>query len=562
MGVTPVKGQDLNTAIQYFQSGNLLKAEAILRKILKKSPWNVEALRSLAMIAYRREDHDAAVKYLKKAIAQDPKDAATYNNLGFILKSKGLLDEAIDYFRKAINNKPFFSDALYNLGNALHMKGRLDDAIECYRETLHINPRDFEAWNNLGNVLKDKGSTEEALEAYEKALQFNPDFFLAYNNLGTVFQDQGQFEKARQSYQQSLTLNPRYIPAYNNMGLSYLEENRLQESMSWFKRVLALNPDDAEAHWNMAFAFLLAGNFGEGWQEYEWRFRKKNTTLIERKFSQPRWDGKDVKDSTMLLYAEQGMGDVIQFIRYVPLLTRKGATVIVECQQELASLIRNVEGVGEVIEKGRVLPPFDIWCPLLSLPQVFGTQSETIPADIPYLLVPQEKIRQWKEKVLSTPAALRVGLVWAGNPAHRNDRKRSIPVNLFRPLPAIKGIVLYSLQKKRVFQNKESPLVENSLIDYMDEVKDFSDTAAFIDSLDLVISADTAVAHLAGALGKKVWTLLPFAPDWRWMLNRAESPWYPTMRLFRQPKFGDWESVIDEISCKLRKEMSLEDCNP
>jgi len=545
--------RNLKKAISCFQSGNLSKAEDIFRKIVNKSPDVLLALRYLGLIAYQKGDHDAAVKYMHQVLELDPSDAKTHNDLGFLMKSHGLLDNAIASFQRAISHNPVFSDAMYNLGNAYHMKRQFDRAIEYYRRALQLDPQDFEALNNLGNAFKDKGYLEEAKDFYVKALMIKPDFGLALNNLGTVFQDQGQFEDARQLYRRTLDINPGYVPAHNNMGISLLEENRLQESLSWFEQALALDPEDAEAHWNIAIASLLIGNFDEGWKKYEWRFRKKDFLAVERNFSQPRWDGKNVKDLTILLYAEQGMGDAIQFIRYAPLLAEKGARVIVECQKELISLVQGVEGVAEVIEKGKVLPAFDRWCPLLSLPLHFGTTLETIPTNMPYFKVKQEKKKQWQERVRNDPPGLRVGLAWAGNPAHRKDRQRSCPRELFRPLARLEGTTLFSLQKGESFKNTENLWGEQCLIDHMEEVHDFSDTAALIENIDLVISVDTAVAHLAGALGKNVWVLLPHAPDWRWLLHRSDNPWYPTMRLFRQPKFGDWDSVIKNVLTELRK---------
>jgi Glycosyltransferase family 9 (heptosyltransferase) len=282
---------------------------------------------------------------------------------------------------------------------------------------------------------------------------------------------------------------------------------------------------------------LLAGNYRVGWKLYEWRFRKKDFIVVERNLSQPRWDGGNESGSTILLYAEQGLGDTVHFIRYVPLVAERGLRVIVECQKALVTLMKSVPGVFEVIEKGKEVPAFDTWCPFLTLPLLFGTTLESIPENIPYLRVQTEKKEKWRRQIMCDPPGFRVGLVWSGNPAYRHDRIRSCSIELLEPLGKLERLVVYSLQKGAVVQHVEHRSCGLKLINYMEEMNDFSDTAALIECLDLVISVDTAVLHVAGALGKDVWALLPYVPDWRWMLNRKDSPWYPTMRLFRQPNF-------------------------
>jgi len=547
----------LQKAIAYFQAGNLSKAESIFKEILRLAPQSREAVHFLGLISYRKGDSEAALKYLKKEIDLNPADTTLYNNLGVLLKGNGRLEEAIEYFRKAIHSNPDFLDAHYNLGNALHMKGNLEEAITCYRNVLHLKPGDYEAWNNLGNVLKEKECFDEATASYQEALQINPNFTLAYSNLGTVFQDQGEFEKAKQAYQKALEIDPRFLSAYNNMGVAMREQGYLDVAIAYFQKAVDINPADSEAHWNMAITSLLAGKLAEGWREYEWRFKRKNVIVVERMFSQPRWNGSDIQGRVIVLYAEQGLGDTLHFIRYAPLVAGKGATVIVECQKELVPLVRSVQGVADVFEKGAELPAFDVWCPLLSLPLLFATTSESIPANVPYLQVQKEMKETWRQRVLGDPPGFRVGLVWAGNPKYRHDRIRSCPFELFRKLGEIEGVLLYSLQKGGAAGQAKLPEGKTDLIDYMEEVRNFADTAALIENLDLVISVDTAVLHVAGAIGKRAWALLPYAPDWRWLLNRKYSPWYPMMRLFRQPKYGDWESVLNEVSCELRKEISL-----
>ena len=544
----------------YLQAGDIHKAEDMFKKILQSAQHNLEALHFLSLIAYRKGDTDSAIMYTKREIGLNPSDTNLYNNLGVMLKSKGSLDEAIENFRKAIDYNPGFADAHYNLGNALHMRGELDEAITCYQTALKNRPGDYEAWNNLGNAFKEKGFFDEAKAAYNKALQINPKFGLAYSNLGTVLQDQGEFEKAQEVYQRAVDIDPHFVTAFNNMGVALREQGRLGEAAVYFEKVFKSNPRDPEAHWNMAITYLLEGRFEEGWREYEWRFQRKNVTVVERLFTQPRWNGGNIEGRTILLYAEQGMGDTVHFIRYAPLVAGQGAKVIVECQKELIPLVQSVQGVADVFEKGGELPTFDVWCPLLTLPLLFATTIETIPANVPYVHVPEKLKEAWRQKVLKDPPGCRVGLVWAGNPKYRLDRIRSCPFELFTKLRDIDGVLLYSLQKGEADEQVKTFQSRLPLIDYMDDVRDFADTAALIENLDLVISVDTAVLHVAGAMGKPAWAILPYVPDWRWMLNRSDSPWYPTMKLFRQPKFGDWESVLREVAQALREEISLKQC--
>jgi hypothetical protein len=309
-------------------------------------------------------------------------------------------------------------------------------------------------------------------------------------------------------------------------------------------------PDNAEAHWHLAGALLRRCDFDEGWREFEWRWRLRHSAP-RRSFTQPEWDGGDLQGRTILLYCEQGFGDVIQFIRYVPLVAKLGAPVIVPAPSQLARLLQSVPGARIVTNDP--LPPFDLQLPLLSLPRVFNTGLQTIPAAIPYLHPDPLLVDQWKLKTSCPGNGMKVGLAWAGRATHPNDRNRSISLQRLSPLTEINGPVFFSLHKGEPAAQATNPPAGMKLIDLMADVHDFADTAALIANLDLVITVDTAVAHLAGAMGKAVWVLLPFPSDWRWLLNRDDSPWYPTMRLFRQAQPGDWAAPILQIATALRR---------
>jgi len=509
-------GEGIQLAFEHFQAGDFQQAEDTCKDILKVQPDDADALHLLGIIYYQLNNYDVAIQYIRKALQFSPSDP----------------------------------DAYYDLGNALHEKGELDEAITYYQKALHFDPNFIEAYNNLGFALQDKGQLDEAITCYQKALQLNPNYTQAYNNLGYAFYlKQGQLDEAITCYQKALQLNPNYAEAYNNLGLALQEKGQLDEAITCYQKAIQHYPNFAEAHWNMALALLLSGNFKQGWEKFEWRWECISS---KRTFSQLLWNGSNIAGGTILLHAEQGFGDTIQFIRYAPLVAQHGAKVIVECQEELTSLIKNVEGVQQVIAYGERLPDFDIHCPLLSLPLVFGTTLESIPSKIPYITVDSMLVQKWGEKVQHDNSKLRIGLAW--DVAHREDKLhlRSCPLELFSPITQFDDITFYSLQKAAAAEQVKNPPKDMKLIDYTEEINDFSDTAAFIENLDLVISVDTAVVHLAGALGKSVWTLVPFVPDWRWMLKREDSPWYPTMRLFRQPSPGNWDAVIVRLLEELK----------
>jgi len=306
-----------------------------------------------------------------------------------------------------------------------------------------------------------------------------------------------------------------------------------------------------DGHWNLALALLVQGHFPEGWEEYEWRWKTKGLLSPRQLLPQPLWDGRPLAGRAILLHAEQGLGDTIQFIRYLPLVAQRGGRVIVECQPELQRLVQAMTPDIPVLARGQPLPDFAFQCPLLSLPKALGTTLATIPATVPYLHADAQNVQMWRDRLAGHGSALKVGLIWAGNPHHKNDRNRSVKLASLAPLAQVPGVQFYSLQKGAAAAQAKTPPPGMDLIDRTDDLQDFADTAAMIANLDLVIAVDTSVVHLAGALAKPVWTLLPYCPDWRWLLKRQDSPWYPTMRLFRQPEIGDWDSVIQQLAAAL-----------
>jgi len=517
----------------------------------KISMKKVEALFEKEICSQIRDEALIFDVHLIDIVPRDQAAAEEHYGKGLSQQSLGCIDDAISSFKKAIMSNPGFPAPYIKLGSLFQERGYLDEAIVLYQQALELCPDHSDTYNILGSAFQASGEFDEALVCYQKAVQQNPNAFTAYNNLGSVLKLRGDIEGAIRQYQTALHLNPNFPEALNNLGNALRDKNQLDNAEACYRKSIALRPTFADPHLNFAYTLLLAGRFEEGWEEYEWRWKIKEPIHT---LSQPLWDGSDIAGQRILLYAEQGMGDTIHSVRYASLVAERGLKVIIGCQKELKTLMESVQGVDQVIAFGELLPQFDVQCPLMSLPGIFRTTLASIPLKVPYIYAQSRSIQQWNKKLSLRPHNLNIGLAWAGSPGHINDRNRSIPLAMFYPLSGIEGISLFSLQKELPEKTDRDTIKKLEIIDYTDDIDDFSDTAGIIMNLDLVVSVDTSVAHLAGALGKNVWTLLPYAPDWRWLLNREDSPWYPTMRLLRQPSAGDWKTVIDQTAHALRRE--------
>ena len=401
----------LAIAIQHHQAGRLQAAEQIYRQILAVEPNHADAIHLFGVIAYQA----------------------------------GKLDQAIRCYRRALELKPDYAAACNNLGNALRDQGKLDEAVACYRRALELKPDFAEAHNNLGAAFKDQGKPDEAITCCRRALELKPDYAEAHNNLGTALNDQGKLDEAAAFYRLALELKPDYAEAHNNLGNALKDQRKLDEAVACCRRALELKPDYAEAHGTQSLLSLLTGDFPRGWAEYQWRWETKRCP--RRDFSQALWDGRPLQGRTILLHAEQGLGDAIQFVRYVPLVKQRGGVVIVECPKRLLSLLRSCAGIDRLVGRGDDLPPFDVHAPLLSLPGVFCTSLETIPADVPYLFADPGRVAHWRQE-LGGIAGFKIGIAWRGNPKNPNDRNRSIPLGRFEPLARCCGVRLLSLQKE------------------------------------------------------------------------------------------------------------------
>ena len=505
--------QAFDLALQHQQAGRLREAEQLCRQILARQPEHADAMHNLGVMTHQAGRNDLAVDLIRRAVALRPNNADTHYNLGIVLKDMGQLDEAIAAYRQAITLRPNYAAA----------------------------------YNNLGIALADKGQFDEAIAAYRQAIALRPNHAETLNNLGSALQDNGQFDEAISACRQAITLRPNYAEAYSNLGNALTDKGQLEEAIAAYRHAIALNPDLSKAHHNLGLAQLMQGDFEEGWLEYEWRWKARSFMSSPRGFFQPLWDGGDLKGRTILLYAVQGFGDTIQFIRYLPLVVARGGQVLVEAQPELIRLLRQLPGIERWIARGEPLPAFEVQCPLLSLPRLFKTTVQSIPAQKDILIPDPDLAQAWRRRLEQQPPGFKVGLVWAGSPLHKKDRSRSIALALLAPLAAVNGLHFYSLQKGEAAGQAANLPASMRMTDWTEDLHDFADTAALIAQMDLIISVDTSVAHLAAAMGKPVWLLLQFVPDWRWLQNRDDCPWYPTMRLFRQTSFGDWLGVIGRV---------------
>jgi Tfp pilus assembly protein PilF len=464
------------------------------------------------------------------------------------LHHAGKAQQAATLYQQIIQVQPDHSDTLTMYGFLMFQCGRHEDSLRLFEQALKVNPESARDWLNCGIVLNSMKRYEDALASHERALQLDPDFPEAYLNRGVVLQEMNRLDEAVASYDRALKLRPEYVDALYNRGNALRSLERYEEALENWVRAQAISPDFAHAHYAEALCRLLLGDYARGWEQYEWR-SKGMSNIAPRQFSQPLWLGhEDIAGKTILLHAEQGFGDTIQFCRYAQHVTALGATVLLEVQPPLATLMSTLEGPKKVLPRGEPLPDFDFHTPLLSLPLAcLPTLGTTIPAQTPYLSAQPEKMEIWRREH-GDDKRLRVGLAWSGSIKQGNDRNRSMCLTDLAPLLENREVTFISVQKE-VRDHDQAMLAESPQITHFGErLHDFADTAALMATLDLIITVDTSVAHLAGALGKPTWIMLAHVPDWRWLLEGTDCPWYPTAKLYRQPKAGDWSSVIDSIS--------------
>ena len=545
----------LREALKLHREGHLDQAEKLYRQVIGSAPEDFHGRRLLGMIEYQRGDFVAALGEIDAALNIDPNAPDALIIRGNILRKMNRLAEALVCFEQAAALKPEYAKAFYNCGSVLHEMKRFEDALASYDQAIALNSEYADALNARGNVLKEMNRLPEALSSYNLAIASNKRHADAHKNRGTVLQELWRIDEAILSYDQALAIRPDYAQAYNNRGSALHELKRLDEALLSYDRALALKPGFVNANINRGMTRLLTGHFREGLSELEWRLRTKKYRNERPTLDAPLWQGEDLAGKEIVVFAEQGLGDTIQFARFLPLLVDRGARVTCLLPKKLVRVLRHlasphVELTGSIgVEKH-----FDFQCPLMSLPHKFEMELSSIPNGTPYLQAENELVLHWAQRLGRN--GLKVGIVWQGNPNTRLDRGRSFPLTNFIPLARLGGVRLIALQRTygldQISQLPADVHIEN-LGETFDGGEDaFVDTAAIIANLDLVISSDTSVAHLAGAMGRPTWVALKYVPDWRWLLDREDSPWYPTMRLFRQQSDGDWQPVFSKIENALR----------
>ncbi|WP_169717627.1 tetratricopeptide repeat protein [Sporomusa silvacetica] len=534
----------------------LSEAVAALQQAIALQPDSAGVYMNLGNALNEQGRSEDAIQCFQKGLAICPGSAALWFNLGVAFSLLPRLSEAVAALQQAITLQPDFPNAYLCLGSVLKEQGLTEAAVQCYQKGLTVCPGDAQLWYNLGTTLLELRRLSEAAAALQQAITLQPDLADAYNNLGNALLKLQRLSEAVQTLRQAIALKPDYTDAYINLGFALQFQGEIEEAIAVYNHAVTLNPTNPEIYNNRAQAILLSGNLPRGFAEYEYRTKLNRCRHSYEWFTnKPRWNGKNFAGKRLLVYDEQGLGDVIQFSRYLPLVKARGGFVQFSTPKPLLRLFTNFSGIDELIEHtvaAIVRTQFDLAVPLLSLPHIFGTTLCTIPAGIPYLTADQHSIAAWHRKMNCPEANLRIGLVWGSNPEYAFAHIRDCGLKAMLPLAGIPGVTFYSLQKGEAAQQANTPPPGMRLIDLTNDIEDFADTAALIMNIDLVVSVDTAVAHLAGALGKPVWTLLPAACEWRWLLTRNDTPWYPTMRLFRQNTPGDWSSVMTAVARELR----------
>jgi tetratricopeptide (TPR) repeat protein len=536
-----------NLGLALHQQGKPGEAAVHYAEAVKLEPASDTAHYDLGRVLYETGRLEEAVASYREAVRLNPDLWTAHHDLGRCLAKLGKKEEAIAAYEEALQIKPDSADVHNNLGILLENTRRYQEAIQCFQRALRFNPNSTQTYSNMGVALAGLGKLEEAIASYREALRIAPQSPEAHNNLGNALRSLGKLTESRFHLEEAIRLMPRYAEAYNNLGITCLQTGDPTQAIANYSQALELKPEYAEARLNRALARLGTGDMDQGWHEYESRWHEHG--LKKRPFTQAEWNGELLPEGSVLLYTEQGLGDTLQFVRYAQLVKERVGTVILEVNPHLLNLLKGCSGISQLVPQGKPLPEFSVHCPLLSLPRIFQTRLETVPANVPYIFPEPDRVRRWQEVLRSFPG-LKIGIAWQGNREFRGDRQRSLSLRFFAPLAAIPGVTLIALQKgegSQQVQEVAKQFLVHTLPGLDEEGGAFMDTAAVMTQLDLVVTSDTAIPHLAGALGVPVWMVLSAAADWRWMRQRDDSPWYPSMRLFRQQQLGDWPEVFQRV---------------
>jgi tetratricopeptide (TPR) repeat protein len=546
--------QSMNEAMALQRQGRLREAEKIYTRVLKAAPDYFDALNMLGIVKAQLGRMGEAHRLLSAAVRINPRVPGAWANLGQVLQALKRHQEAIDCLDKARALAPDDVAILNQRANALLSLGRPEEALEEFRQVLGRVPQHAEARVNAGIAHAALGSSEQAVAEFDSALSIAPGHSAAHYNRGLALHDLGRYAAAVDALERVLASVPEHAGAWLGRGRALAALNRLDEAIASYGKASAIRKDDPDVHFSEAMALLALGDYRRGFEKYEVRWRRTGMPA-QKSRGRPLWLGEyPLARKTVLLHAEQGFGDTIQFARYVPLLAATGAKVVLEVQSELTALMTRLDGGARIIARGDTPPPFDVHCPLGSLPLALRTEPDTVPAEIPYLSADEASLTKWSAR-LGALARPRIAIAWSGNSTHFNDRNRSIPFAQLESLFSAPARFV-SVQRDVRGEDAEKLASESRVTHVGGELANFTDTAAAIALADLVISADTAVAHLAGAMGRPLWLLIPFQPDWRWTLDGETSPWYPTARLFRQTSLGDWDGVITRVAAELGRFMS------
>jgi Flp pilus assembly protein TadD len=546
----PALDAHYTAARDHHAAGRLDLAERGYRRVLAADPRHVDALHHRGIIAGQKGRYGLAADMIGRALLLEPSDAELHHNLGVALAGQGRHAAAAECYQRAISLRPDYQEAHIHLGGVLRLLRRQDEAVASYRAAIALRPDDAAAYNDLGHTQWLSGQLDEATASLRSAVALRPEFAEAHNNLGNLLLETGERDEAIATYRKAIALKPDYPEAYNNLGVALWRVRRApEEAAVCYRKAISLLPDYADAHHNLAHALLAQGDMPAGWHEYEWRWRGQDLRDARRDFAQPQWRGEAAEGRTLLIHAEQGLGDTLQFCRYAPLVAALGLRVMLQVPRPLVRLLGTLRGVDQVFAHMSDMPAFDLHCPMVSLPLAFGTTMATIPAATPYLHADPAQAARWADRLGSSDGSgLRVGVVWAGSARTHQptavliDRRRSMDPRHLALIFDVPGIRFFSLQHDGPAAPASFPLT-----DVMGEMDDIADTAALVANLDLVISVDTAVAHLAGALGKPVWLLDRHDACWRWLIGRSDSPWYPNLRIYRQKQPGDWTAVMRDV---------------
>ncbi len=600
-----VVAKQLHMALAHHQAGRLEESTRLYRQILRIDPGNADALHLLGVARHQSGDAKSAVEYIRQAISQNPAVADFHNNLaaaywtlgelnattqsfqdavrldasyaeahfnlGVVWGQQGLLDSAIESYQQAIQARPDYRDALNNLGIAFKKQGRLQEAIAAYEQAMQLDPNSADILNNLGNALDELEQTESAIDAFQRSIQLDPNCAETHNNLGNSLKHSGQYTEAFAAYRRALSLKSDYVTAWNNLGTAYQETGDIKSAMECYRQALEIAPNHAEANLKHALGLLLLGDLGHGWANHDWRWQSQATP---RNLSEPKWDGRPDEKCRLLVYAEQGIGDEVMFASCIPDVLPLVGECVLECDPRLRALFArsfpNVQIVSRPISRnpstGKVEPSVDAQIPIGSLPHITRHNIESFPKQTSYLIPDPVRVEAWRKRFQNLGKPIVIGISWRGGHDRDARRLRSTELNQWIPVLKFPDAAFVNLQygecEAELLRLRQQHGIDIHDWTDADPLTDLDGFCAQVAALDLVISIDNSTVHMAGALGTPTWVLLPLSPDWRWMLDRNDSVWYPSLRLFRQPVFGDWQSLFNEVHDQLPKLVSEVNAQP